>query len=169
MLRDMYSQEVAPALAVSVAQVEDTFRRLSSLVSGMTPEELAFTGPVENSTATLVAHLALTDLAYLHEIMGRQMPDALEAEFGPYQTPDGKLPRVTGKSAADLLARYGQVMELARTNLKTLTDAERPVAVPWWGRPATVRFVLWHMAQHSIHHQAHIQLLKAAYRKAQGT
>lgn len=81
----------------------------------MSQEELDYVGPEGNinSTATLLGHLATVDLAYLHCIKGAPVPDDLNATYGPYQAEDGTLPKVTGKSAAELLGRYRQVLGMS--------------------------------------------------------
>lgn len=162
---DISSPGLPPALAIPFGLIENAYRRLTTQTQSMTQEELEFAGPPGNvnTTATLIGHLAQVDLEYLHAIKGEPVPPDLAAQYGPYQDEQGRLPKVTGKSAADLLAHYGQVIELIHTYLTTQTDADaaRPVTIPWWPQPATVRYVLWHMASHSIFHQGQISRLRA--------
>lgn len=168
---DILSPNLPPSLAVPFGLVENGFRRLTKLVESMSQAELEYTGPAgnRNSTAMLLQHLALVDLEYLHRIMGVALPADLMAEFGPYETDEGYLPVVTGRSAADLLAQYQRVIEMVRTHLSTLAegDAERPVIIPWWPQEATLRYVLWHMAGHSMFHQGQIARLRAYYTETQ--
>lgn len=167
-MMDTKSPGLPPALAAAYGLVEDGFRRLRNLVKGMSAEELEYLGAGgnRNSTATLLLHLALTDLEYLHCIRGEPIPADLAARFGPYHTGEGHLPPVTGRSVEELLAQYAEVIELGRAYMADLTDAdsERPVKVEWWSQPATVRFVLWHMAGHSMFHQGQIQRLRISYK-----
>lgn len=164
---DIYSPNLPPSLAVPFGLMENAYRRLTRLVEGMSQAELEYTGPAgnRNSTAMLLQHMALVDLEYLHRVMGQELPPALAAEFGPYETEEGYLPVVTGKAAVELLAQYQRVLELVRTHLSTLAeaDAERPVTIPWWPQPATIRYILWHMASHSMFHQGQITRLRAHY------
>lgn len=159
-------------LSVPCGLIENAFRRLTRLVQGMSQEELEYLGPGDNrnSTATLLNHMALTDLHYLHMIMGRPVPPELDAEFGPYQTADGTLPAVTGVELSVLLERYQRVIEMARSYLSSQDDAEaeRTVRIPWWPQEATVRYVLWHMAGHSMLHQGQITRLRGSYKAARG-
>ncbi len=171
-MRDIFSPDIPTALAVPFGLIEDGFRRLTRRVEGMSQEELEFTGPPgnTNSTAMLLAHLAIVDLWYLHIIMGVvPVPEDLQAEYGPDETESGDLPAVTGKSVAELLERYGRVIQMMREYLRTQTDAdaERPVKVPWWPEEATVRYVMWHMAGHSMHHQGQIVRLRAWFKEQQ--
>jgi uncharacterized damage-inducible protein DinB len=164
---DLFNREVAPALSLPLAQLEAAFARLGRIVQGMSQEALDYRGPTgdQNSTAMLICHLAQVDLDYLHGIMGAPVPDELRATYGDYQDEHGKIPVVAGRSATELLDHYGRVIERVRAYLQGTSDEEasRSVAIPWWPQPATVRYLLWHMATHSIHHQAQIMRLKEAF------
>lgn len=166
---DIQSSSVPPAFAETFAQLENAFRRVSRQVSGMTDKELHYRGPDGsiNSTATLVAHIAYTDLEYLHRIKDEPIPPLLEGQFGPSPVEHGPLPTMTGHTAAQMLERYQRVLSMVRDYLRTQTDgdARRPVSVPWWPEPATVRYVLWHMAGHSMFHLGQIARLRAWYRE----
>jgi hypothetical protein len=84
-------------------------------------------------------------------------------QYGAYLDENGHIPVVAGRSAAELLDNYRRVIDMLRDYLKTkdVDEATRTVLIPWWPQPATVRFVLWWMAAHSVHHQSHILRLKA--------
>lgn len=165
---DIASPGLDPALAVPFGLMENAFRRLTHLVKGTSVDELEYTGPPgnHNSIATLIAHIARTDLEYLHCIMGVPVAPELEAEFGPDRTEDDHLPPVAGQTAAELLGRCRRVLEMTRAYLQTQTEADaiRPVTVPWWPEPATLRYVLWHMAGHSMFHQGQIRRLREWYK-----
>lgn len=165
---DLHSPDLPPALSVPFSLLEHAFRRLSNLVRSMDQAELEYPGPAGglNSTATLLAHLAVVDLEYLHCIKGVPIPPELEAEYGPMPTGTGPLPAVSGLTAVELLARCALVLDMVREDLKARSDAdaERPVTVPWWPDTATVRYVLWHMAGHSMFHQGQIRRLREWYK-----
>lgn len=164
---DILSPGLSPALAVPFGLLENSYGRLTHLVQRMGQQALEFRGPDGqlNSTATLLAHIARADLEYLHAIMGQRLSPELKAEYGPYQTSKNRLPDVTGKTAAELLERCRRVIEMGREYLATKgeEEAERPVQIPWWPQPATVRYVLWHMAGHSMFHQGQIRRLQEWY------
>lgn len=166
-MRDLTTPDLSPALATPFSLIEHAFRRLTNLVKEMSHAELEYRGPdgTINSTATLLAHLAHTDLEYFHQIMGMPIPPELEAEYGPGRAPDDTLPVVTGQTATELLARYRDVLDLVRSYLMTQTDSDalRSVTIPWWPEPATVRYVLWHIAGHSMFHQGQITRLRLWY------
>ncbi|MBP2018934.1 putative damage-inducible protein DinB [Symbiobacterium terraclitae] len=168
-MRDVLSRGTAPSLAVPLGLVEDAFRRLEKRLEGMTEEEYHFTGPDDaNSTAMLLRHLILVDLTYLHIMMGDLGKlQEIQAKYGPFQDESGRIPGVAGASGSALLEEYRGVIEMVRQYVSGLTDeaAAREVKVPWWPEPATVRYMLWHMASHSSHHQGQIARLRAAYKQ----
>jgi uncharacterized damage-inducible protein DinB len=168
-MRDLQNPGLPPILGQAFSQLEDAFNKLSRRTQEMSQEELEYVGPAGsiNSTATLLGHLAVVDLGYLYCIKGEPMSPELEEAYGPYQTEDGKLPQVTGKSVGELLDRYQQVLGMIREYLQTLSDedATRQVNIDWWSEPATVRYVLWHIANHSMFHQGHIERLRAWYKQ----
>jgi uncharacterized damage-inducible protein DinB len=168
-MKDLTSPGLPPALDLAFSQFADTFDKLSRRVRDMSQEELEYVGPAGNinSTATLLGHLAVVNLHYLYRIKGERVPAALDEAYGPYQTEDGKLPRVTGKSVGELLHRHQQVLGMTREYLQTLSDADatRPVTIEWWPELASVRFVLWHMSSHSMLHQGHIGRLREWYKQ----
>lgn len=157
------------SLAVPYSLVEAAFRTLRRRVSDMSQDALDYRGPdgTFNSTATLLAHLGVVDLHYWHYIIGKPVPPELADEYGPFQDEHGKLPVVAGRSAAELLERHQRAHDLGRAFLATQDDAfaVREVNIPWWPEPATVRFVLWHMAGHAKFHEGHIARLKALYKE----
>jgi uncharacterized damage-inducible protein DinB len=170
-VRDITSADLPPALAVPFGLMEDAFRRLTNRVKNMNQAELEYTGPPgnRNSTAMLLRHLAYTDLGYFYMIRGEPIPADLEAEYGPVRLDDNTLPVVTGLTAEHLLEQYRRIIDMVGAYLRTLpeADAERSVQVPWWQGPATVRYLLWHMAGHSMFHQGQISRLQL-WHKQQG-
>lgn len=166
---DIVSAGVPAAFAVPLGLIENAQRRLGNLVREMTPEELEYPGPAGNinSTAMLIAHVTRTDLEYLYQIKGVPLPPDLEAEFGPARAPDETLPSVMGRTVSELLQSQQRVVEMVRDYLGTQIDADalRPVSIPWWPEPAAARYVLCHMANHSIFHQGQIRRLREWYKK----
>jgi uncharacterized damage-inducible protein DinB len=155
-----------------MGQLENAFRRLTNLVTGMDQAAVDYrgSGGDVNSAAMLIAHLAAVDLEYLYLIIGTKAPQELLDYVGPYEDEQGRIPPFAGRSASEMLAHYGRIIDLVREYVQTLTDADavREVRVPWWPQPATVRYVLWHMAGHSMFHQGQIARLQAAHAEANG-
>ncbi len=168
-MRDICSCGVPQSLAVPFGMVENAFRRLERRLTGMTEDEFHFRGPGNpNSTAMLLQHLVLVDTTYLHLMMGdTDRLQEIQAHYGPFQDENGRIPEAKGAKLQALLEEYRSVIEMARSYVAGLAeeDVERAVVVPWWPEPATVRYMLWHMASHSIHHQGQIARLRSVYRE----
>jgi uncharacterized damage-inducible protein DinB len=167
-LIDLVDLNVAPAFATPLAQAEAVFQRLTRIVGEMSePAAFEYRGPDGdmNSVAMLVAHLAWVDMEYLHLIMGKPIPAELEAEYGPVEDENGRIPVVTGRPAAELLARCRRVVDMMQAYFADKPDAEatRELTIPWWPEPTTVRYVLWHMTAHAIHHHTQMKRLQALY------
>lgn len=166
---DIKPAGLAPALAVSFGQIENAHLRLTRRVQEMTQVELDFVGSSgnKNSTAMLMAHVALTDWVYLQCIKGETVSDDPHPYLGAHEDEHRNLAQVSGVSVADLLARLQWVRDEIQAYLQTCTDAEaeRAVKVPWWPQEATVRYVLWHMAGHTMHHIGQIARLQELYKQ----
>lgn len=166
---DIAASGVPSSLAVPFGLVENAHRRLARRIGEMSQAELEYlgTGGNRNSTATLAAHIALTDFCYLLCIKGEEVVDEPHPILGAYEDEQGNLPAVTGVSAADLIARHAMVIGQIREYLQSCNEAEaeRAVKVAWWPEEATVRYVLWHMASHTVHHIGQIVRLQEQYKQ----
>jgi uncharacterized damage-inducible protein DinB len=166
---DVAAAGLPPALAVPFGQIENAHRRLTRCVQEMSQAEVDFLGPNgnRNSTGTLIAHIALTDWVYFLCIKGEPVTEEPHPILGAYEDAEGNLAPVSGVPVSDLLARHRWVIEQIRAYLELCTEAEalRAVKVPWWPEEATVRYVLWHMAGHCMHHIGQITRLKELYKQ----
>lgn len=167
---DINAAGLPPALAVPFGQIENAHLRLTKRVESMSEAELAFTGSDgnQNSTGTIIAHIALTDWVYLQCIKGERGTDDPHPYLGAHEDENGNLPPAIGVPVVDLLARLAWVRDQIREYLQSCTEAEaeRAVKIPWWPEEATVRYVLWHMAGHTMHHIGQIARLKELYKQA---
>lgn len=167
---DVKAAGLPPALAVPFGQIENAHLRLTKRIESVSQEELEFKGADgnKNSTAMLVAHIALVDWVYLQCIKGETVSDDPHPFLGAHEDEHGNLAPASGISVADLLARLQWVRAEIQAYLETCTEAEaeRAVKVPWWPDEATVRYVLWHMAGHTMHHIGQIARLKELYKQA---
>jgi uncharacterized damage-inducible protein DinB len=154
---------MTPLVGLLHAMVTDAYARLKALVSDMTQAEYDYKGPSGrmNSTSQLVRHLVFVDIRWLYRIRGEQIPPELEARFGPFRDEQGRLPASQGRSPGEMLAEYEEVLAQLRSACLGLTDDDlnRRYVVSG-GAEVTLRWGLWHMADHSIFHQGHIAWLK---------
>lgn len=80
--------------------------------------------------------------------------------MGPMYDKDGKLPIVRNIPLHTLLDDYESVQQMLREVCLKKTDDDLSKIVPFEnGHNATVRWSIWHIADHSRHHQAHIKKL----------
>jgi len=163
MLKDLHTEEqMAPAVRLFFAMVEENYTRLCSSIKNIPQDVLEYKGKggQYNSIAQLIRHLAYVDLRWVYRIKGETMPDALERKYGPMIDENGQLPSVTGLSIDQLLQDYAEVFHYFRRECLRLKDKDLKVVVDYEdGKKATIQWGIWHMADHSRYHQAHINLL----------
>ncbi|MDP4095401.1 DinB family protein [Paenibacillus sp. P96] len=156
-------QGMTPVIGMLHAAVEDTYHRLQATCAGLSEEELYYKGPNGslNSIAQLLKHLAVVDLHWVYRLRGESVPDELVQQFGPMATEEGRLPEIEGVPLEDLFSQYDRVQDMFRQACLILTDEDLERKVPYEnGAEATVRWGIWHIADHSRYHQAHMAWLK---------
>lgn len=112
-------------------------------------EQLAFV-PREGmwSLGTVARHIANAEEGWFRYVATRELeawPTFVEQE------------PATVESIKDLLA---EVHDCTETYLETVDDADLDgaIAVPW-GETITLRWILWHVLEHEIHHRGEICLM----------
>ncbi|TDQ36444.1 DinB family protein [Aureibacillus halotolerans] len=158
-------QQMAPQVGVFFAMIHENYQRMSSSLEGATLEELEYKGSdnAQNSIAQLVRHLAYIDLRWIYRMRGESLPASSEIAYGPLLV-NNALPPVQGQTLDVLLAKYDAVMQMLKDTCITLTDQELQRALPFEHNEATIRWALWHMADHNRYHQAHMNCLRAMYK-----
>jgi len=170
MLFDILGEEtMSPIVGMLFSAVQGNNQRLQLITNGMSQDEVDYKGPDNsfNSTAQLIKHITYVDLNWVYRIMGQTLPSTLKEEYGPMINENGKLPMVKGMPLNALMSKYQKVMELLRESCSQITDTDL-VKVVTFGheneKQATLRWGLWHMADHSRYHQAHINQLRKWYK-----
>ncbi|WP_026674037.1 DinB family protein [Alkalihalobacterium bogoriense] len=159
---------MSPIVGMLFSAVKENNRRLQFITSGMSQEEVDYQGPQQNdnSTAQLIRHLTYVDLNWLYRIKGETLPISLMEKYGPMIDDNDKLPLVKGKSRNTLMTDYEMVMKKLEETCTQLTDADLDRVVLFGHeneKQATIRWGLWHIADHSRYHQAHINQLRKWY------
>lgn len=80
----------------------------------------------------------------------------------------GRLPMVQGVSLNTLMTQYDGVLGMLEEACTQLTDADLEKTVTFGHeneKQATIRWGIWHMADHNRYHQAHINLLRKWYKE----
>ncbi|SLJ96703.1 DinB superfamily protein [Paenibacillus sp. RU5A] len=82
---------------------------------------------------------------------------------------NGSLPMVQGISLSTLMSTYEGVITMLKDACTQLTDDDLARIVTFGHeneKQATVRWGMWHIADHSRYHQAHINQLRRWYQEA---
>nr|WP_242143507.1 MULTISPECIES: DinB family protein [unclassified Bacillus cereus group] len=163
-------KEMHPTVALLYATVKDTYKRLKILVSDITQEELDYKGPTENlnSIGQLLKHLSVVDLHWVYRLKNEPIPTNVKLEYGPMIHPNGKLPSVNNVSINELITAYDRVQKMFHLECTKLSEDDLNQVVSYEnGKRATIRWGIWHIADHNRYHQAHISFLKKIYREKQ--
>lgn len=157
------NSQMDPIVGMLYSMVENNYQRLKSIVAGMDQEELEYKGPSQNdnSTAQLLRHLMYVDLNWVYRIRGKVIPKELEDRYGPMLDKNNQLPQVTDISLEVLLNEYDYVLSLLKSVCCQLTVKDLLQTVEYEdGNNATIQWGIWHLADHSRYHQAHINQLR---------
>ncbi len=134
----------------------------------MSQEELDFKGPNQkyNSTAQLIRHLAYVDLNWVYRIKDEPIPKKLEEKYGPMLDKNNEIPLVSGVSLEKILSDYDHVFNMFKSICYQLTEIQLNQTVDYEnGTAATIRWGIWHIADHSRYHQAHINQLRKWFKE----
>lgn len=160
---------MAPIVGMLWSAVRENNQRLKLITEGMTLEEVDYKGPdgSYNSTAQLIRHLLYVDLNWVYRIKGESLPKTLKEQYGPMIDENNRLPMIEGKSVVTLMTNYEEVIKLLEDVCIQLSDTDLEKIV-YFGheneKQATIRWGIWHMADHSRYHQAQINQLRKWYR-----
>ena len=148
--------------------VKENSQRLQFITEDMLQEEVDYKGLDYkfNSTAQLIRHIMYVDLNWVYRIKGEPLPESLKEQYGPMIDANNRLPMVEGVTLNTLMSQYEGVLQMLEDTCAQLTDADLDNVVTFGHhneKQATIRWGLWHMADHSRYHQAHINLLRKWY------
>ncbi|PDZ69317.1 DinB family protein [Bacillus paramobilis] len=167
-MKDLHLEKnMNPQVAILYAMVTDTFKRLQKLVEGTDEKELSFKGSEnkENSIGQLLQHLAVVDLYWVYRLKGEAVPRTLNNIYGPMLNEAGELPSLRKQALQQLMQDYEAVQHMFYEECMKLTEADLTREVFYEkGENATIRWGIWHIADHNRYHQAHISQLRKLYR-----
>jgi uncharacterized damage-inducible protein DinB len=142
------------------------YQRLSRLVEG-TEDLLDYKGPTNdlNSIAQLLRHLAVVDLHWVYRLQSLEIPVKIKERFGPMYDDNGKIPMIVNIPLETLIDEYDQIQEQLKEVCMRITDEELNNTIPFENSySASIRWGIWHVADHSRHHYANIAYLKKLYK-----
>jgi uncharacterized damage-inducible protein DinB len=160
--------QMDPIVGMLYSAVDGNYKRLKSIVTGMSQEELDYKGPNQkyNSTAQLINHLAYVDLSWVFRIKGVPIPKLLEDKYGPILDQNNEIPLIYGFSLERLLSDYDDVFKMFKSICYQLTDIQIDKTIDYEdGKQATIRWGIWHIADHNRYHQAHINQLRKWFKE----
>jgi uncharacterized damage-inducible protein DinB len=167
-MKDLHlEKDMNPNVAILYAMVTDTFKRLQRLVEGIEKNELSYKGSEnnENNIGQLLQHLAVVDLHWVYRLKGEGVPPALENKYGPMLNEMGELPSLRKYKLQELMQDYEAVQHMFYEECMKLTENDLTREVFYEkGENATIRWGIWHIADHNRYHQAHISRLRKLYR-----
>jgi uncharacterized damage-inducible protein DinB len=161
---------MSPIVGILYSAVKENSQRLQLITDGMPQEEVDYKGPNNNfnSTAQLIKHITYVDLNWVYRIKGQPLPHSLQEQYGPMIDANNRLPMVEGKSLNTLMSYYEAVLIMLKDTCSQLTDANLDKVVTFGHeneKQATIRWGIWHMADHSRYHQANINQLRKWYKE----
>ncbi|MCU5380416.1 DinB family protein [Bacillus cereus] len=167
-MKDLYLEKnMNPQVAILYATVTDTYKRLQKLVEGTGEKELSFKGSEnnENNIGQLLQHLAVVDLHWVYRLKGETVPRTLNNIYGPMLNDAGELPSLRKQTLQQVMQDYEAVQQMFYVECMKLAEADLTREVFYEkGENATIRWGIWHIADHNRYHQAHISQLRKLYR-----
>ncbi|MFF2888611.1 DUF664 domain-containing protein [Paenibacillus sp. NPDC057967] len=169
MIHDLQGDAMmSPIVGMLFSAVRENNDRLKGITDGMSQNEVDYRGSdsSSNSTAQLIRHLLCVDLNWTYRIKGQPLPQALMEQYGPMIGENNRLPMISEIPLSTLISQYDHVMQLLHDTCRQLTDSDLDHVVAFGHeneKRATIRWGLWHIADHSRYHQAHINLLRKWY------
>jgi uncharacterized damage-inducible protein DinB len=153
--------------AILHSMITYNYKRLRRLIEG-TEELMDYKGPDNNlnSIAQLLRHLTVVDLHWVYRIQSKELPKTLKEKFGPMYDDQGKIPIIEKVPLEILMEEYDQVQEQLKEVCMRIKDEDLNNTVPFEnGNSASIRWGIWHVADHSRHHYANIAFLKKIFKE----
>lgn len=148
------------------SMVRYNFERLKRQVKGLTQEEIDYKGKERNQNiiAELLRHLSVVDLNWVYRLQCKEVPKEWIEKLGPMIDENGKLPAVHRISVSTLIQEYEQIQHMLEDICMNIKETQLEDQVPFEnGNTASIRWGIWHVADHSRHHYAQIVGIKKQF------
>mgnify|MGYP000944523282 CR=1 FL=1 len=139
-------------LETALSIMETLQNEILAEVEGLTAEELNWIPPVAqtNSVFAIATHAAASQKWWICEnLAGQKIVRDREAEF-----------KAQGQTAADLRAAFDETRQLTREILAGLRPENLTETRLVKGKIYTVRWIVYHVIEHTALHLGHIQITK---------
>lgn len=156
---------VDPRVAVWCVGLDSGQTRMLALLKELGPDQLAkVPAGLSNSIATLLVHVAATEVRMAYRVMGRQVPADVPADLQAeylIDQPQNPLPQPRGETAESLTAKAEKARRILKEALAGLgeADLERELHLGP-DRSATVRWALSLLPTHQTQHFGHMQMIR---------
>lgn len=101
----------------------------------------------------------------MYRFKGEDVPTTFENKYGPMLNEVGEMPSLRKYTLQELMQDYEAVQQLFHEECMKLTETDLTREVLYEkGETATIRWGIWHIADHNRYHQAHISRLRKLYR-----
>ncbi len=152
-----------PHVALASASLEAGQRRIFDLIAPLTPEQLEkVPAGLGNSIATLVVHVAATELRMASRLRGPggEIPAAQRAAYR-LDLPQNPLPPVSGETADSLREKAVEARRALREALSGLSAADLGRELPAGpDRTITPRWMLVMLPVHQVQHFGQMQMIR---------
>ncbi len=148
-----------PVVAQTLATVDFGRIRFIEALQDLSPEQLTQTPPgLSNSIATIVTHVASTEVRVAYLLNGDSIPDNLVKEF-PQERSKGRLPIAESETAETLIAKLTKSRSILGDALSRLTEADLTREIFFDAeRLLTGRRHLALLSNHQMQHYGQIQI-----------
>lgn len=153
------------------AQLEEVRRRTRDEVLRMSSKDLdRRVAGYDHSIGVHLLHIAGAEYFWIyHVVEGRPIPDWVQKEYGPGDL-DGEASRSHRGHHADFyLGKLHEVRAVTEALCWRLQDAALDDLRAAFGRDQSLRWILFHLAEHEAHHLGQVLLLKRLGRNLEGT
>jgi|GEM_PF-996063 len=163
MKMDVFLPEGLSGFVAGIASDLDfATRQLKRHLKDLTPEQLTMVPDgLSNSIATIVVHMAGSEVYFAYSLLGKKVPDEHKTTFLMGQGDDGLLRPALGETVESLTAKLDQARAMLLESLVALADTNLDEELPWGKEAkATRRFYLSLLPYHFSSHTGQIQMVR---------
>ena len=152
--------ELHPFVAGVASSLDFGHRWLQGVIKELRPEQLAAQpAGFHNSIATLVVHIAGSEIYYAHRLMKADVPDGLKHEY-LLDKPLSPLPVAIGETSESLMAKLTTAREILLAAVAKVSEADLAREVSYGPDQQGIRWVLSLLPNHQAIHLGQILLVR---------
>lgn len=154
-------ENLAAVPGFALGAIEMGRGRLLAVIKDLTPEQLSKVPEgYGNSIATLVLHVAATEVSFACRLSGEPMTEELKADYPPHLMGTPLPAPAPTTTAQELTAKLDRSLGMLKKALAGLSEAEMNREIGMGpDRTATVPWMLGILLGHQMQHYGHIQMI----------